>query len=74
MPMSKYQLAQRCIDRAVEGAAELHLTRDEILETIIVSAVEALKNAAGAKRAADALRYELSNLGGEVDTVFLRSR
>ena len=72
--MSKYELARSCIEQAVDGAAKLHLTREEMLETIIVSAVDALKSAAGATRTADALRYELSNLGGDVDTVFLRSR
>jgi hypothetical protein len=42
--------------------------------SLVVVAVEALAKATGAKKAADVLRYELSNIGGDVDTVFLRSR
>ena len=41
---------------------------------LIVLAVAQLAKCAGPQRAADALRYELSNIGGDVDTVFLRSR
>ena len=45
-----------------------------MLEALIVLAIGQFAKSAGAKRAADALRYELSNIGGDVDTVFLRSR
>ncbi|MFM7119579.1 MAG: hypothetical protein ACKOZX_04895 [Gammaproteobacteria bacterium] len=45
-----------------------------VLEALLVLAVAELAAAVGPKRAADTLRYELSNVGGDVDTVFLRSR
>ncbi|MEZ5557654.1 MAG: hypothetical protein R3E86_03815 [Pseudomonadales bacterium] len=72
--MSKYEVARNCVAEAVKAAPGLSLTDDEILETLIVAAVEAMVKSAGRKRAADVLRYELSNIGGDVDTVFLRSR
>ena len=72
--MSKYQVARRCVADAVAAASEAKVSPDELYEALIVVAVEGLVKSAGAKRAADALRYELSNVGGDVDTVFLRSR
>jgi NAD+--asparagine ADP-ribosyltransferase len=72
--MSKYELARGCVADVVKSAAESGVTEDEMLETLIVVAVENLSRCAGRKRTADALRYELSNIGGDVDTVFLRSR
>jgi len=72
--MSKYELARRCLADLVEGAAAQNLTDAEIIETLIVVAVETLAKSAGRERTAGVLRYELSNIGGDVDTVFLRSR
>jgi hypothetical protein len=72
--MSKYQLTRQSVADLVAAASEQSLTEPDILETLVVVAVEALAKAAGAKKAADVLRYELSNIGGDVDTVFLRSR
>ena len=46
----------------------------EATEAMIVVAVEAMSRCAGTARAIDALRYELENLGGTIDTVFVRSR
>ena len=72
--MSKYELVRRCVAEVVAAAAEQNLSDDEILETLIVVAVEHLVSSAGRERAAGVLRYELANVGGDVDTVFLRSR
>jgi hypothetical protein len=72
--MSKYEIARRTIDAGVAAGRESDVTEAEILETLIVVAVERFAKCAGRERVADALRYELSNVGGDVDTVFLRSR
>jgi hypothetical protein len=72
--MSKYELARRSVADLIAAAPAQNLTEAEILETLVVVAVEALAKGAGRDKAADALRYELSNVGGDVDTVFLRSR
>ena len=72
--MSKYSLAKQCIADAVAAGKQQNATEDEVLEALIVLAASEFARCAGAKRAADVLRYELSNIGGDVDTVFLRSR
>jgi hypothetical protein len=72
--MSKYQIVRNAVTNALAEAGAQNVSADELYETFIVVAVEGLAKSAGAKRAADALRYELSNVGGDVDTVFLRSR
>lgn len=72
--MSKYTLAKQCIADAVAAGKQHNATEDEVLEALIVLAVGEFARCVGAKRAADVLRYELSNIGGDVDTVFLRSR
>lgn len=72
--MSKYTVARQAIVSAVAAAPDAHASPAEVLEALIVLAVAELAATAGPKRAADTLRYELSNVGGDVDTVFLRSR
>jgi hypothetical protein len=72
--MSKYELARRSVADLVASASAQNLTEAEILETLLVVAVEALAKGAGRDKAAGVLRYELSNIGGDIDTVFLRSR
>jgi hypothetical protein len=72
--MSKYALARRCLAEVDEGATTNGIAADDCIEALLVVVVEALAERVGRKRAADALRYELSNIGGDVDTVFLRSR
>jgi hypothetical protein len=72
--MSKYTLARRCLTDVTDGAVQYGLAADDCIEALLVVVVEALSERVGRKRAADMLRYELSNIGGDVDTVFLRSR
>jgi hypothetical protein len=72
--MSKYEIVRRSVADLTAQAAAQNLTEAEILETLLVVAIEALGKSAGRERAAGVLRYELSNIGGDVDTVFLRSR
>ena len=72
--MSKYSIAKAAIEQAVNSAAEKNVARDEVLLAILVSVINDYQQAAGRKAARTALTYELDNLGGEIDTVFLRSR
>ena len=72
--MSKYAVAKQCIADAVAAGKAGNAAEDEVMEALIVLAVERFARCAGRKRAADALRYELQNIGGDVDTVFLRAR
>ena len=72
--ISKYTLARGCLNDLVEGAKAHALSTDDCVEALLVVVVETLAEQVGRKRAADMLRYELSNIGGDVDTVFLRSR
>jgi len=72
--VSKYTIAKAAIEQAVNAAAEKNVSRDEVLLAILVSAINDYQQAAGSKAARTALVYELDNLGGEIDTVFLRSR
>jgi hypothetical protein len=71
---SKYELARRCLADIANGAKDNGLSEDDCVEALVVVAVEAMTKSLGHKRAADVLRYELSSIGGDVDTVFLRSR
>ena len=72
--MTKYEMVRGAVGNLLSAADDNAVAEDEALEALIVVAVEALTKGAGRKRAADVLRYELSNVGGDVDTVFLRSR
>ena len=63
---------------AIAGVYAVRLELDALPDLtnnqVLVLASAQFAKCAGRKRAADALRYELSNIGGDVDTVFLRSR
>lgn len=72
--MTKYEMVRGAVGDLLNAAGDNAVAEDEALEALIVVAVEALSKESGAKRAAEVLRYELSNVGGDVDTVFLRSR
>lgn len=72
--MSKYSIAKSAIEQAVNSAAEKNVAREEVLLAILVSVINDYQQAAGRKAARTALTYELDNLGGEIDTAFLRSR
>ncbi len=72
--MSKYSIAKAAIEQAVISAAEKNVAEDEVLLAILVSVINDYQQAAGRNATRTALTYELDNLGGEIDTVFLRSR
>ncbi len=72
--MDKYELTRRCLADVEKLAAENGLAYDDCLEALLVVGIEALAKAVGRDRAAATLRYELSSIGGGVDTAFIRSR
>ena len=72
--MSKYAFAKAGIQHAVDEARNGGVDKDDVLLALIVSAVDEYAKSAGREEAAKALTYELDQLGGGVDTVFLRSR
>ncbi len=73
--MSKYQVAKQALADVREAQAKQSgYSEEEAIEALLVVAVEAFAQTAGRKRAAESLTYELDNLGGNVDTVFLRAR
>jgi hypothetical protein len=72
--MSKYAIAKQCIADALAAAKAGNTAEDDVLEALIVLTVADFAKRVGGKRAGDVLRYELSNVGGDIDTVFLRSR
>ena len=72
--MSKYEIAAAAIHQAVLGGTKQGWDKAEMLLTVLVSTIQSYKEEAGSAEAVNALEYELSELRGEVDTAFLRSR
>ena len=73
--MSKYTVAKDALGSVLNAQSQQSgYSEEEAIEALLVVAVEAFAKTAGPKRAAESLTYELDNLGGNVDTVFLRSR
>ena len=72
--MSRYALAKACIAKLLDDAGAEGYDSADAVEALIVIAIERLNQLAGKERTVDALRYELENLGGTIDTVFLSSR
>lgn len=72
--MSKYALAKAAIEQAVTAGGDEGLDKEEILLALIVSTVDAYRNAAGRHAVRDALLYELGEVDGSIDTQFIRSR
>ncbi|MDA1073881.1 MAG: hypothetical protein O3A63_03850 [Proteobacteria bacterium] len=74
MGAGKYTIAREVIDKAIVDGREHGWEPEDMLVALIVSSVEQLKATSGVQIAHQALKYELDNLGGNVDTQFLRSR
>ena len=72
--MSKYQIVNAAMEKAVAEGVDAGLERDEILLALIVAAVAGYRAEVGREAARDALRYELGELEGATDTQFIRSR
>ena len=72
--MTVYGTARETIERAEQAAADTNENPEQVIEALLVIAIERLTAMAGSKRVEETLTYELANLGGTIDTVFLRSR
>lgn len=72
--MSKYSIAKAAIEQAVNAASNQNIGRDDVLLAMLVSVINDYTQVVGRKAAHAALTYELDNIGGGVDTVFLRAR
>ncbi len=72
--MGKYAIAGEALENAVAEGGKAGWDRAEMLLTVIVSAVSEYRSAAGKDATRAALTYELGELGGEIDTQFIRSR
>ena len=73
--MSKYVIARNALGAVLDdSSANRDVSTADALEALLVVTIEAFAKEVGRPQAAEALNYELSNLGGTVDTVFLRSR
>jgi hypothetical protein len=74
MGAGKYTIARELIDRAIGDGREHGWNSEDMLVALIVSSVAQLKATSGVQSAHQTLKYELDNLGGNIDTQFLRSR
>ena len=72
--MSHYSIAKEAIDAAVTEATGAGWSEQELLQAVIVTALERHKSVASPKETVELLKYEMSNLGGGVDFDFVRSR
>ena len=72
--MTKYNHAKNAVAQAVTAGAEEGWDEPEMLLALIVSSISQYVSVAGRDAARDALTYELNELGGGIDTQFVRSR
>jgi len=72
--MDKYTLVDAAIEQALEGAAQQGIDSGEAIEALIVSAIQRSLSLRGEASTRQFLEFELSNLAGEVDLDFIRSR
>jgi hypothetical protein len=72
--VSKYGIAKQAIETAVRSGNEQGILPIETLTALLVSTVQSLRETAGVRETTATLHYELENLGGNVDTVFIRAR
>lgn len=72
--MSKYTIAKDALKQLIADGEAVGWSKDEMLLTMIVSAVSEYKTSAGKEAAREALVYELGELAGAIDTQLIRSR
>ena len=72
--MSNYGIAKEALEHAVSQGEGAGWDKNEMLLTIIVSAVNEYRGSAGKAAAREALVYELGELSGSIDTQLIRSR
>ena len=72
--MTKYGHAKNAVTQAVAAGAEEGWDKPEMLLALLVSSISEYVSVAGRDATRDALTYELNELGGGIDTQFIRSR
>ena len=74
--MSKhhYAIATEAVDRAVEEASESGWSSADVLQSILVVAIERYGKERGKRDTQSLISMEVSNLRDEVDYDFVRSR
>ena len=74
MTTHHYKIAEGSLDRAIEEATHNGWSASEVLQSILVLAVERHAKATGAQQTRAALEFEITNLSDNVDFDFVRSR
>ena len=72
--VSKYSIAKSAIATALDAASAEGLDRGEVIEALIVCAVQESIELRGPAPTKSSLRFEEANIAGEVDFDFVRSR
>lgn len=72
--MSKYSIAKEALAEAKRQAAEGGIDVGETIEALIILAIQDSVAVRGAKVTRQSLVYEMSNMAGDVDFDFVRSR
>lgn len=72
--MDKYTLARSSISLALESAKSSAIDASELIDALLVCVIEKSTKLRGTRLTRDSLTYELSNLKGEADFDFIRSR
>ena len=72
--MSEYSFAKDSIEKLVEQGQGIGLDRAEMLDTLIISAIDDYQRNVGVDEVRVLLTYELDNMGGTLDMVNLRAR
>ncbi|MDX1384781.1 MAG: hypothetical protein R3190_14105 [Thermoanaerobaculia bacterium] len=72
--MHHYKIAQEAIAAAVSRAEENGWKEEEILQSLVVAAIERHAGVSDAATTRSMLEFEISNLSGTVDFDFVRSR
>ena len=72
--MSKYSIANATIAAAKDKAKEEGLDAGDVIEALIIIAIQESVTLRGAKATRQSLTYEMSNMAGDVDFDFVRSR
>lgn len=72
--MSKYGHANKAVAQAIESATADGWDSEEIILALVVASIAKYRSLAGRDATREALNYELNELGGGVDTQFIRAR
>ena len=72
--MSQYTIARDALEQAIASGKEANWSEHEVLQAILVSAIERHVQSEGAKSTRSLLQFEMSNIRGDVDYDFVRSR